>query len=227
MPDLPPPPKQEEPPAQEEIDPAQEEIDPAQMEHEVNATTTVQPVDFHGKLPDDFEKDALQGKFHNIIGWSDTSGVKAIVFGISAKKQGDGSVSSLLVADVVAREGDAWTSQRKFKVSVDSCSSDTVLQAITGPWSVSDLDHNGNAEASFALNIGCRSDESPVVHKVFVVAFDDDAYVQKYVLRGHTTVGPAQKPSDATADPAFDKVPKSYLDHATKIWEMTSVEKSN
>jgi len=206
---------------------------PEHMEPILNATSTVQPHDFKGQLPDDFDKDQLRGDLHGVIGWTDKYGLQAIVFSLSvSEKEGedgeDPATSAMLQADFVLREGDAWTSQRQFKAALDDCMFDAEIGAVSGPWSVTDLDMNGVAEVSFAWSVGCRSDVSPIKHKVFLVGRDENAVVQKYVLRGTTGIemgGAVDDGGTFQADDSFKTQPKSFLEHATKVWKKTSIER--
>jgi hypothetical protein len=210
-----------------------ERTDPKHMEAIPNATSTVKARDFKGKLPDDFDKEQLNGDFHGIIGWTDKYGLQAVVFSLSvSEKEGedgeDPATSAVLLADFVLWEGDAWTSQRQFKAALKDCMFDAEIGAKSGPWSVTDLDSNGLAEISFAWSVGCRSDVSPIKHKVFLVGFDEHAAVQKHVLRGTTGIeleGSIDEGGEFKADELFQTAPKSFLAHATKVWKETSVEK--
>ncbi|MBL4637500.1 MAG: hypothetical protein JKY56_26825 [Kofleriaceae bacterium] len=212
--------------AKPEDDGTEEKIDPAHMEQDPNATDTVKAVDFKGKLPDDglLEADQLKGKFHSIAGWTDKHGLHALVFSTTVSEKED-EVSSMLIADLFSREGDAWTSQRQFKASVDKCQFDTELKAQTGDWSITDLDKDGLGEVSFAWSVGCRSDVSPVTHKVLLVTFKDAEY-KKYVLRGNTGIKMAGEVEggEFKADKVFETAPKEFLAHAEMVWKNTSIE---
>ncbi len=211
--------------AKPENNDAEEKIDPSQMEHDPNATDTVKAVDFKGKLPDDLrEQDSIKGKFDSIAGWTDKYGLHALVFSTTVSEKND-EVSSMLIADLWAREGDAWTSQRQFKASVDKCQFDTELKAHTGDWSITDLDKDGLGEVSFAWSVGCRSDVSSVTHKVLMVTFKDAEY-KKFVLRGNTGIKMAGEVEggEFKADKAFESAPKEFLAHAEMVWKNTSIE---
>ncbi len=212
-------------PADTKPEDVEEKIDPAQMEHDPNATDTVKAVDFKGKLPDDLrEQDSIKGKFDSIAGWTDKYGMHALVFSTTVSEKDD-EISSMLIADLFTREGDAWTSQRQFKASVDKCQFDTELKAHTGDWSITDLDKDGLGEVSFAWSVGCRSDVSPVTHKVLMVTFKDAEY-KKYVLRGKTGIKMAGEVEggEFKADKAFESAPKEFFAHAEMVWANTSIE---
>jgi len=160
------------------------------------------------------------------VGWTDKLGKHAIVFGRSESEKGE-ERTSVLVADLLTWEGDAWNSQRRFTERVDKCMFDTELYEMTGDWSVTDLDDNGVAEVTFAWRVGCRSDVSPVGHKVLLVGFDAGGEVAKYVLRGDTAVsvgGTVDQGGKFRTDASFEKAPAAFLEHAKSVWAKTSVE---
>ncbi len=136
-----------------------EEIAPEHMEQAVNASDTVKVVDF--KLPDDglLTKELIKGKFHSILGWTDKDGMQALVFSTTVSEKGD-ATSSMIIADLFLREGDAWTSQQQFKASVDKCQFDTELKIHTGDWSIADLDNDDLGDVTFAWSVGCRRESS-------------------------------------------------------------------
>lgn len=194
------------------------------MEHDPSATPQVAPLDFGGKAPDDAE---VQGTFQLAFGWTDRYGRSAIVIGKTESTSGD-ATTSMLVADYLLWEGSAWTLQRRFKERLEACQFDTELTAFAGPWSVTDLDRDGLGEATFAWRSGCRSDVSPVVHKVLVVrANPAGGEPDKFVLRGQTRVdtgGGIVVGGEYEADPAFAKAPPAALEHAKKVWGLTATE---
>lgn len=200
-------------------------VEPDAMEHDPNATEVVTPLDTKGKLPDDAE---VHGEFKGALSWTDRYGKHALVFGLAVHEGEDENTTSVLVADFMSWEGSAWVSQRKFKERVEKCQFDTVLEPITGDWSVTDLDGDGLAELTFAWRAGCRSDVSPVSHKVLLVGFDDEAEVAKYALRGTTGIevaGSLDPESSVKTDPAFGEAHKAFLTHAKSVWEKTSIER--
>ncbi|MCC6623390.1 MAG: hypothetical protein IT385_19175 [Deltaproteobacteria bacterium] len=160
---------------------------------------------------DAFEGVELPGQTRKIIGWRDKNGTNAILI----KREWPKGAGAQLVAYHLNREGDAsWTTLRDYKELVSDCNDFRLtLEPYTGPWSVTDLDNDGYGEATFAWTAGCRTDWSPVTHKVLLVESG-----AKYVLRGTT------KSADSAADPDFAKAPPTFLDHARSVWASTSTE---
>ncbi len=190
------------------------EVDPA-------ATTTVKLVDLKGTPPENFK---VKGALVHLMGWTDKGGMN--VFAISryqtASKSG---VSQMMLGRIANRGGDAsWTDTRVFKEQVSSCQFDITLEPQVGDWVIKDVDGDGFAEVTFAYHAGCRSDVSPVTHKVLVASGQ-----KKYALRGNTSVAADGKTYDAggdfKADPSFAKAPKGLQAHAEKVWKQTVREK--
>ena len=199
-----------EKPAEEE--PVNEDDIP--MEVDPAATASVELVDFKGKAPDGF---ATEGDLQAVLGWTDKYGTNAVVI---ARK--DVKDDSLLVVKHATQEGDgSWSETRTFKELVKNCEWDTTLASQVGEWSVTDLDKNGLGEATFAYSAGCRSDVSPVSHKVIITENGN-----KFVLRGSTKVDPGggTMGGEFAVDEAFASAPKGFEAHVKKVWRATVVE---
>lgn len=196
------------------------------MEQDPNATATVTPVDFGGKAPADAE---VKGDLQLAFGWTDKYGKNALVIGKTSLER-SGAITETLFADHLLWEGSAWTLQRRFKEMVGGCQFDVELTALSGDWSVTDLDGDGVGEATFAWRAGCRSDVSPVTHKVLLVRSgggQEGQQTEKYVLRGSTKVdsgGGVVEGGDFKVDPAFADAPKAFREHAVKVWGLTATE---
>ncbi|MBL8622305.1 MAG: hypothetical protein JNK64_13410 [Myxococcales bacterium] len=164
----------------------------------------------------DLDELEVPGARQQVIGWTDRYGTNAVV--ISRQEQGRGA---LLTATHARREGDgSWTTVRAFKEAVDACEFDLSLYAQIGDWSVTDLDGDGLGEATFAWSAGCRSDVSPLTHKVLVV---EDG--EKYVLRGQT-IDASGAGGTFEADAGFAKAPAPFRAHAEQAWKATAKEPS-
>ena len=162
----------------------------------------------------DLEGLEAPGKREHTIGWTDRYGTNAVVISREAQRGG-----ALLTATHARREGDgSWTTVRTFKELISDCEFDVSLYAQVGDWSVTDLDDDGLGEATFAWSSGCRSDVSPLTHKVLVV---EDG--EKYVLRG-MTIDQTGAGGTFEADPAFKKVPAAFRAHAERVWKATVKE---
>jgi len=177
------------------------------MEKDPSATDKVETTQLG---EDSFESVELPGQTRKIIGWTDKHGTNAILI----KREWPKGAGAELVAYHLNREGDgSWTNIRDFRELVSDCNDYRLtLEPHTGAWSVTDLDNDGLGEATFAWTAGCRTDWSPITHKVLLVESGD-----KYVLRGMTNS------ADANPAPEFDKAP-AFLEHARSVWKSTSTE---
>lgn len=189
------------------------------MEVDPSASKSVKPLDLHGKLPADAK---APGKFITALAWNDKYGRNALVIGKARSKHGD-QVTERLVADYMVWEGDSWTSQRKFREVVAKCEFDITLVPQTGKWSITDLDSNGVAEVTFAYHTGCRSDVSPITHKVLIFTSDGKGGTAKYALRGYTLIDKVG--GTFKVDSAFKSAPSAFLAHAKKAWKLTVNER--
>jgi len=185
------------------------ELDNDTAEKDPSATDKVEPTTLES---DAFDEAGLPGQLRAIVGWRDRNGTNALVLTRESPK-GRGAE---LLATHFNREGDAsWTKIRDFRELVSDCNDwRLTLEGRTGTWSVTDLDNDGIGEATFAWSAGCRTEWSPVSHKVLLVESGD-----KYVLRGNTGA------MTFDADPAFEKAPAAFRAHAEKVWAATSIEK--
>ncbi|MEZ4400775.1 MAG: hypothetical protein R3B06_12190 [Kofleriaceae bacterium] len=177
------------------------EVDPS-------ATSDVKPIDLTAA---DLEGVELAGKREHVVGWTDKNGTGALIITTQPQRDNGG----LLVATLLYREGDgSWTTDRELKELVDACEFDLTLAAQVGDWTVRDLDGDGRADITVAWNAGCRSDVSPITHKVLVVSKGE-----KYALRGDTLT--AGVGGTFKADPAFKGAPPALLAHAEQVWKAT------
>ncbi len=190
------------------------------MEVNPAATDTVKLVDLKGKAPEQLE---VKGKLLDIWGWTDKGGMN--VFVVSSEKRASKVGESVaLIGRWAYQEGDAsWSDVRVFTEIVADCDFDITLEHQKGDWVIKDLTGDGNAEVTFAYHAGCRSDVSPVDHKVLIAAGD-----KKFAIRGQTAVaadGKNYEGGDYKKDGGFAKAPKGLRGHAEKVWEMTVKEK--
>ena len=202
--------KAPDPPATAAAPDAQAGAEDVPMEGDPTATDKVQAV----TLGDgDLEQVALPGETRRVIGWRDRNGTNAVVI----KRE---SPKALLTATHLIREGDgSWTTKRDFKELVSECGDYRLtLEAQTGAWSVSDLDADGIGEATWAWSAGCRTDWSPVTHKVLLTESGE-----KYVLRGTTATRGTG--GDFKTDADFEKAPAAFRAHAETVWKATATER--
>ena len=121
-----------------------------------------------------------------------------------------------------------WEREGEYKELVSDCEHELVLDTRRGPWSVTDMDGNGEGEVTFAWSAGCRAvADTPITHKVLMIAVPNVTghnLSRKYVLRGTTREWPSRTDSvggEFKADPEFKKAPASFLKHAEMVWQKT------
>ena len=133
------------------------------------------------------------------------------------KKNGEPTKTGVIVVEHWVFDGDfadKWVMKEDFKELVSDCEFDITQSVTRGDWSLSNHNGDGRAEVTFAWSSGCRSDVSPVTHKVLMI---EDG--QKYVLRGTTRT--LDVGGEFKADPAFKKAPAAFLKHAELVWQKT------
>jgi len=168
-------------------------------------------IDFKGRRPDGFEG---KGEVAAVIGFRDKHGINAVVF----ERTGPNETSQLMTIRHALQEGDgSWTDVRAFKELVSDCEFDITLRPELGDWSVTDLDGDGLGEVTFAYSAGCRSDVSPVAHKVLMT---EDG--EKYALRGQTKI--EDMGGEFKAGPEFAQAPEGFEAHAKSAWAKTVAE---
>ncbi len=198
-----------------------EQVVPAEVTPPTQVGTAVQILDFDGKAPAGVKVDGkIQGGLH----WKDKNGENLIIFdrAEASRKSKANEGESLLTTTMMARHLKAtttgWTPVRDYKEVVDSCEFDTRadLKTDAKAWSISDLDQDGVAEATWVWYSTCTSDVSPATKKVMMTIGD-----KKYPLRGNTKVdagGGDIMGGDFKVDPAFADLDAKFLAHAKKIW---------
>lgn len=209
-------------------------VEPVDPPNEVEVEAWTPDFDWATAAPEGVE---MYGDFEAAITWTDREGRNAVLIGRKQNEHED-KVTTTMRAEhwiehaVPGSRERQWMMERRFKERVDACAWDTELSAMSGDWSVSDLDKDGYGEATFAWRVGCRSDLSPVGHKVLLIEYNGGA-TDKYVLRGQTQLAVAGGASDDTlldggsftADSAFDQAPPEFLAHAKAVWARTAVER--
>lgn len=156
-----------------------------------------------------------KGAIQAVLKWQDKYGINALVFARTESKGKGEARSAMLTVTHALQEGDAsWKTVRVFKERVDDCPFDIELTPEVGAWSVTDLDKDGLGEATFAYSAGCRSDVSPVTHKVLQT---EDG--KKYALRGQTRV--EGEGGVFKADTSYKDEGKAFRAHAEMVWKET------
>lgn len=163
-----------------------------------------------------------QGTIEKGLRWKDTSGDN-VLFLDRIEKKGQVTGTDVLTTTMGAHHyrmvDGKWTSVRDYKEVVDQCEFDTIAEVRidANDWSLTDINADGVAEATWAWYSGCASDVSPTTKKVMLTIGGE-----KYPLRGDTQVDPGNGEltgGDFKADPAFSKIDATFLEHAKTIWK--------
>lgn len=106
---------------------------------------------------------------------------------------------------------------------IKECPLDIEANFIKNTFQVTDLNSNGIAEVWLMYIVTCTSDVSPVDMKIIMYQGN-----QKYAVRGHTKVEPAQGEfigGDYKFDKAFNEGPTEFREFAKKLWKLHISEK--
>lgn len=156
------------------------------------------------------------GARSRVLTFTDAKGEHQVRFELSPVKTKQGAdqeerSQELLVVHTLGKK-ELW----RAKDFVTACAFDLSLELYEGSVTVTDLDGDGEAEVGFAYRLGCRSDVSPLGAKLLLYEGST-----KYALRGESFEQVGEKEfagGDFKADPAFDKAPPSFLEHARARW---------
>ncbi len=155
-----------------------------------------------------------KGVLEDAYTFLDAHGANYVLFSSRASGAA-GDRSRYLVVDVwLVAPGAAPRQLSAIRDLVEHCAGEPVA-AFHDLLDIGDVDHDGVAEVTFGYEVGCRTAPSPVPFKLLML---EDGV--KYALRGTTRVPPGGTApgGDVTADPAFDKAPAGFLDHAKALW---------
>ncbi|MCA9552072.1 MAG: hypothetical protein KC933_18675 [Myxococcales bacterium] len=143
----------------------------------------------------------VQGRFHAGLRFKDVDGEHVLV--LSTK---DAPGARHLFAVLAKETKGRFEVQRTVKDWEQDCEFDLMVGFHDDATQVSDADGDGRAEVTFAYELGCVSDVSPVGLKLMLLEGPD-----KYAVRGQTRVRVSETEwmgGERTLDPALDAVPK-------------------
>jgi hypothetical protein len=176
------------------------------------ATTPIDPADYQAReRPPELGK---SGKVVAGVRFRDAAGANTAVL-LMARNEKANSVQ--LWAYHYLQPGGAVKVLRKVQDHEDDCEFDNMAAFVDGSLEVTDVDGNGTAEVSFAYNLGCVSDVSPLPRKLVVLEGGD-----KYILRGETRVdvgGGELVGGEFKEDPPQNKWSMVMHQYATDRWE--------
>ncbi len=164
------------------------------------------------------EAAAYEGELQVMRQWKDRTGMNYLLFGKERQHQFENFYTEIL-RGYHYRCGEDGDCQlvRKIQDFVKNCDLDLDLLIIDQSIYISDLDNDQIAEISFLYKLGCRSDVSPIKLKLLML---EDG--EKYAIRGTTFV--MNLGGEKNIDPSFYSAPESFLNFATKRWDLYVVE---
>ena len=184
-----------------------------------SSITTLERVEFDAHLLSD---EALTALFKDpvvkSVTWRDRHGDHVFALTVALTSQGGGTIRALHFA----RQDDVapWSSVRRYAEALPSCEHQRVMTPLLDPsWSLTDLDADGQAEVTFAWQVGCALGPEPVEHKVLI-----EEQGSKHILRGTTLARLSpyeQYGGEFDVDASFDQAPKEFLAHAERVWAKT------
>lgn len=160
----------------------------------------------------------VRGELQSGVKFTDRNGTNYLLFSKKAAVQS----AMLFVEDWVVPAKGAPRNLLPVRDFVEDCEMGGVSAAFhDAARTVTDLDHDGIAEVTFAYELACRSDVSPATYKLLLLENG-----RKYILRGETTVDPGDgiMGGTFTADPRPARWPATFLKHARKLWTATSAD---
>lgn len=165
------------------------------------------------EMPDGIERD---GELLRGLRWTDKSGDNILAFFRVSRTKGE----ELLRGDHLRKADGEWTLVEDYKEIAEDCDgADLTMEPYIDRWSITDYDEDDHYEITFAYSVGCRTDVSPVTHKVLLIEEG-----KKYGLRGVT----AERVSDDKVvgghyenEDDFEDAPEGFLDKAFRTWRFT------
>lgn len=158
-----------------------------------------------------------EGTVERVVSWNEGDGGHVAVFASTAKegqRDGDTWYSKVLYVTTFHERDGKFTKVRAIKEAVQPCNLDMTARFIDGSVGLTNLDGNDKGELTFAYVTRCAGDVSPMSMKLLMLEGS-----AKYALRGGSRVDLGGGETEGGSfKPDFKKAPKSFLEHATKVW---------
>jgi len=166
----------------------------------------------------------VAGTLTKVIVWTDKNGENLAVFSqrTAKSKEGkplvgdDGPFESGYLAVQHVLLGAPPKVLRELKDKEEGCDADLSVEFRDAALAVTDLDHDGIGELTFAYSLNCASDLSPARLKLAMLENGD-----KFMLRGSTRVAGGGEPASGgtfVVDSSFKEAPAGFLEHAKASW---------
>jgi hypothetical protein len=148
----------------------------------------------------------LHGKVEHALRWTDGNGDNLAVFTRGESTRSDHASAYLDVQHIVLTTPARAKVLRSVRERVDDCDGELHLSYLDRAFAVTDLDHDGIGELTFAYVRACRTGTAPTAMKLLMLENGD-----KYILRG--SMG-----GELRVDPSFTRTP-AFVEHAKRTWQ--------
>jgi hypothetical protein len=157
------------------------------------------------------------GTVERVVSWNEGDGGHVAVFASIAKeglRDGETWYSKVLYVTTFHVRDGKFTKVRAVKEAVQPCNLDMTSRFLDRSVTLTNLDGDDEGELTFAYVTACAGDVSPLSMKLLMLEGS-----AKYALRGGSRVDLGGGITEGgTFKPDFKKAPKSFLEHATKVW---------
>lgn len=182
--------------------------------------------------PGVFSKNAIAQKYYKgriTEGkqWTDKTGENIVILTQNevhyAKPDANGSEGKAeLYGYQFLKTDTGWKQVWRLYDQVELCGLDIRSEFLKNSFTITDLDKDGNAEASVAYALSCKGDVSPDGLKF--VLYEEG---KKYIIRGSTTIvtGKDKSVGEKIIDKSFTDGPKTFLNFANTQWSKFSIQR--
>jgi len=170
----------------------------------LNEKTVFRVLDSSSRDIEDFN---YKGQIINTKCWIDSNSENIVLF---TKREHE-----LFVYHYIIQSGSIKLLRDVYDFSEKGCEYDLFADFIKDSITVTDLDNNNFGEITFAYNLACISDLSPIVLKLLILENGN-----KYIIRGHSKIvlGDETIGGDKNIDSSFVKASPEFLEFANKVW---------
>lgn len=167
-------------------------------------------------------KDSVKGTIIEAASFKDAEGESYVLLTELDNGEKDGTQNKSIYAYCFTKQGSSFIQKWLVQDNITGCDVDATCEFLPGSLSITDVDSNKIAEATFLYQLSCKGDVSPHSKKLIMYQGAD-----KFAIRGATILQtPAGKEGgDKKIDASFTKAPKPLLDYANKQWDKFGFQK--
>ena len=167
-------------------------------------------------------KDRVKGKIVDGARFKDAEGESYVLLTEQDNIEKDNTHNKSIYAYCFAKQSDSFLKKWVVQDNITGCDLDATCEFLPGSLSITDVDNNRIAEATFLYRLSCKGDVSPHSKKLIIYQG-----ATKFAIRGSTILQtPAGKEGGfKKIDASFTGAPKALLDYANKQWDKFGFEK--